>query len=200
MRLSTMAGAFALATSTVSAQYLNQSAPFALILISDDDTVNGSALIACHEGAAIEGLCIGAAVVGAPTTTYTFNYSAAETVDPAIGVTGLLTYELRGGNFNVSSPMELVYNPASNVAVPLVTPSENGQEVAFDDQNMLAIAQYIDDTLAGSPNPYNPKLLYRWYVCTTYEGYTYQTLAWVLGNGTPQNPTCVKVDVLRVFS
>jgi hypothetical protein len=195
-----IAGVLALATSIVSAQYLNQSAPFSLVLLSDDTTINGSALIACHEGAAIEGLCIGAAVVGAPTTTYTFNYSAAAPVDPAIGVTGLLTYELRGGNFNASSPMELIYNPASNVAVPLLTPSENGQEAAFDNDNKLSIAQYIDDTMAGSPNPYNPKLLYRWYVCTTYEGYTYQTLAWVLGSGAPQNPTCVKVDVLRVFS
>jgi hypothetical protein len=192
-------GTLALAISQVSAQFLNQSAPFALILTSDNDTINGSALIACHEGAAFEGLCIGAAVAGAPTTVYTFNFSSSEPVDPTIGVVGLLTYELEGGNFNVSSPMQLVYNPASNVAVPMLTPSYSGLEVAFDADNKLAIAQYIDDTEAPSPNPYNAQLLYRWYVCTTYDGYTYTTLAWALGKFAPQNPTCEKVDVVRVF-
>lgn len=41
-------------------------------------------------------------------------------------------------------------------------------------------------------------LVYRWYVCETYYGsYTYKNLAWVLGNKLPQNPSCVKVDVVR---
>jgi hypothetical protein len=42
---------------------------------------------------------------------------------------------------------------------------------------------------------------YRWYVCTTLvTSYTYSTLAWVLGSHSPQNPSCVKVDVVRVFA
>lgn len=194
-----IAGVLALATSQASAQYLNQSAPFSLVLSSDNATINGSALIACHEGAAIEGLCIGAAVAGARVSSYTFNFSSAATPDPTIGVTGLLTYELRGGNFNLSSPMQLSYNPASNVAVPLFMPAEYGQEVAFDPDNKMAIVGYLDDRLAPSPSPYDPKRLYRWYVCTTYAGYVYQTLAWALGEAEPQNPTCEKVDVVRVF-
>lgn len=191
--------ALALAASQVSAQYLNQSAPFSLIITSDNSTINGSSLITCHEGAAIEGLCFGAIVAGG-SSTYNFNYSSSVTPDPTIGVVGILTYELRGGNFNLSSPMQLTYNPASNVAVPMLTPSEGGQEVAFDANNKLTIPQYIDDTQAPAPNPYVPKPLYRWYVCTTYEGYTYTTLAWALGKDVPQNPTCQKVDVVRVFS
>ena len=200
-----IAGVLALAASQVSAQNLNQTGPFSLVLTSDDAKINGSSLtlVACHEGAAIEGLCIGGPLSGAPSapaSTFNFNYSSAATVDPTIGVVGLLTYELQGGNFNVSSPMELAYNPASNVAVPLLTPSDNGQEVAFDSAGKLAIPQYIDDTQAPSANPYNPKLLYRWSVCTTYEGYTYTTLGWTLGKDAPQNPTCKEVEVVRVFA
>lgn len=37
------------------------------------------------------------------------------------------------------------------------------------------------------------------YICTTYAGYLYQTLAWTLGNAPPENPTCQKVDVQRLF-
>lgn len=200
MRPSSILAGIALAASTASAQYLNQSAPFSLIITSSDPTTNGSSLITCHEGAGIEGLCFGAIVAGG-ASTYTFNYSASVTPDPNVGVVGLLTYLLQGGNFNESSPMELAYNPASNVAVPMLTPSISGQEVGFDKDNKLFIAQYVDDTKEPSTSPpYNPMPLYRWYVCTTYEGYTYTTLAWALGSAAPQNPTCKKVDVVRVFA
>lgn len=37
------------------------------------------------------------------------------------------------------------------------------------------------------------------YICDTYYGYRYTTLAWVLGNAPPQNPTCCAVDVVRQF-
>jgi hypothetical protein len=199
MKASFIAGFLALAASQATAQFTNQSAPFTLVLHSQNATINGSTLVPCHEGAAIEGLCYGSAVAGAPATQYNFNYSSASTPDPKIGVVGILTYELRGGNFNVSSPMELSYNPVSNVAVPLFTPGENSQEVAFDAANKLAIPGYLDDRQIASGSPYNPALYYRWYACTTNAGYTYQTLAWVMGDQRPENPTCQKVDVVRVF-
>jgi hypothetical protein len=46
--------ALAVATTTL-AQFTVQSDPFQLILLSSNSTLNGSALYACHEGAAIEG-------------------------------------------------------------------------------------------------------------------------------------------------
>jgi hypothetical protein len=197
MRSSIIAGFLALATSHVSAQFLNQSAPFNLYLRSSDPSLNGSALIACHEGAAIESLCVGAAVAGATPSVYYFNYSSSETPQAPIGIVGSLVWDLT--SVNLSSPMQLAYNAASNVAVPLLTPSEDFQEIAFDSANLLAIPNYIDDRLTGSSTPYHPELYYRWYVCTTNVGYTYETLAWTLGDAPPQNPTCVKVDVVRVF-
>jgi hypothetical protein len=134
--------------------------------------------------------------------------------------------------------MKFKYNLASNVAVPLLTPSENGQEVIFDADNKLAIAGCLDYRVSPVPNPtvpllnlgehgqkavfnantklaiagsmddraapasnrYNPELLHRWYVCNTYAGNLHITLAWTLGQAAPQNPTCEKVDVVRVFA
>lgn len=199
MRASLFAGLLAFAASHVTAQYTDQSPPFALTLISHNETINGSALIACHEGAAIEGLCYGKIVQGATPSTYNFNYSSASTVDPKIGQVGILTYMLRGGNFNFSTPMMFSINPVSNVAVPLFTPGSNTQQVAFDKDDKLAVPGYIDDRAPNAPSIYSPQLYYRWYACTTYAGYTYQTLAWTLGDHSPENPTCQKVEVVRVF-
>jgi hypothetical protein len=197
--LTSAASALLLATAT-TAQYTNQSAPFHLIVLSENSTVNGSTLFACHEGAAIEGLCLGSKEIVDTTTVYNFNTTTNEGLvfNATIGEPGYLTYELRGGNFNVSEPVQLSYDPTSNVAVPLFSPSESGTSVAFDEDDLLNIQGYVDDTTnpasIGGPYAY-----YRWYVCTTYEGYTYTTLAWALGNGSPENPTCVSVNVTRSY-
>lgn len=41
----------------------------------------------------------------------------------------------------------------------------------------------------------------RWFVCdsVTWGGYRYRTLSWMMGGGMPQNPTCQRVNVTRVF-
>lgn len=63
----------------------------------------------------------------------------------------------------------------------------------------MNIQSYLDDT-KSPPDSQHAHALYRWYVCNSnFEGYTYKTLGWVLGNGKPQNPSCEKVDVKRVF-
>lgn len=39
-------------------------------------------------------------------------------------------------------------------------------------------------------------------ICTTdYTGYSYNTLSWIIGDGTvpADNPTCTKVDIYRKF-
>lgn len=103
-----------------------------------------------------------------------------------------------GGNFNLSSPMSLSYNPSSNVAVPLFEPSDSGTEVAFKDDDLMGIPGFLDDTV--SPPAYNATTYYRWYICETNAGYDYTTAAWVMGDTTPQNPSCVKADIKRVFA
>lgn len=104
----------------------------------------------------------------------------------------------------VSQAMRLEYSPWSNVVRPGITFAQyegSGEAVAFDKDCLLNIIQYQDDTLEPASEYLNPpKRLYRWYICQTqYSGYRYTTLAWVLGPGLPQNPTCQKVDIKRMF-
>jgi len=128
---------------------------------------------------------------------FRFNTSSSSVSDSTIGPQGLLTYLLVGGNFQVSEPMQLSYNPTSNVALPLFEPSESGTQVGFDDDGKMFITGYIDDRQTNVT--YKLERYYRWYACTTYGGYTYNTLAWGMGEAVPQNPTCQKVDVVRVY-
>jgi hypothetical protein len=205
MRLSLLSLASAFTASTL-AQFDNQTAPFNLVLVSDNKTVDGDYLASCHSGAAIESLCL----AGKPSTSkpdpipaavYYFNYSTSVvTPNETLGTPGYVTWVLHGGNFNESQALELFYTAASDIAMPMFG---LGQEtsMAFDDKDMLNIQYYVDDTVTP-PKAGDSKAFYNWYACTTYfEGYTYNTLAWLVGDGSgkPQNPSCVKVGVKRVF-
>lgn len=196
-----MASLLAVATTQVTAQYTNQSDPFTLVLLSSNDTLNGTTLAPCHEGAAIEGLCLGSSITEPETdfSTYNFNTSSFDTgFNTTIGQTGILTWLLQGSSFNLSSPFGLSYSPTSNIAMPLFTPSTTSTTtVAFDEDDLLNIQSYLDDTT--SPITFGTQAYYRWYICDTYWGYAYTTLAWVVDKADPQNPSCVKVDVKRVF-
>ena len=81
--------------ASVTAQFTNQTAPFTLVVHSENATYNGASLFSCHEGAAIEALCVtagGTAVQegGAPAgSVYYLNYSTYSGPD-----LGLLTYNL----------------------------------------------------------------------------------------------------------
>ncbi|KAF2664605.1 hypothetical protein BT63DRAFT_483297 [Microthyrium microscopicum] len=192
-------------TASVTAQYTTQSDPFYLVLLSEDLQVNGSTLNACHEGAAIEGLCVGSKLPLNGTTTgfSTFQFNTSESItvpNPDIGETGLLTFTLRGSGFNESEAMSLYPYTASNVALPLFQPGYSQTPVAFDARELLNIQDYIDDTVDPAVAA-GPFALYRWYSCKVYyTGYRYTVLSWVYGKYPPQNPTCCKVDVLRVFA
>jgi hypothetical protein len=192
MRFSTLLS-LSTAVAAVSGQYLNQSAPFQLELVSTDASLNGQHLASCHEGAAIESLCL-YNVTDSPV--YYYNYSDTPSFK---STSGYLTYLLQGANFAVYEPLSFIYNVGSNVAVPMFSPADSGLPIAFDESNLLYVPSAIDDT----QNPINPSAgqqnLYRWYICTTYAGYTYQTLSWALGQYPPQNPTCCPVNVRRIF-
>ena len=111
---------------------------------------------------------------------------------------GFLEYELsylklnkrvtgENGSANESEPMFLNYNPGSNIAVPLFSPNSiDAQIVGFNGNNNMYIPTTGDDTVVP--------------LDATAEVYQYTTLAWLLGSeSAPQNPSCVKVDVKRVF-
>ncbi|CAK3868139.1 Hypothetical predicted protein [Lecanosticta acicola] len=181
------------------AQTYQQSAPFELIVQQPPNgKYNNQGLAACHEGAAIEALC-----VGYGSDQYQLNTTSGQTVAPDAGTPGTLTYALpaqnANGPINVSEAMSFYYDPSTNVALPLFEPSYTNVHVAFDRQARMNIQSSVDDTVTP-PKYTQPRALYRWFVCETYySGYTYTALTWALGNAKPENPSCQSVNVVRKF-
>jgi len=205
---------------------IKQSANFNLVVQSKNKTLNGKFLGACHDGAAFEGLCVvdGATDPRENYVSFQFNTTRSfctetnstgtfdvpcggDPVDPALQ-TGLITWWLNYGGTDsparVSQAFHLIYFPWSNVAMTQIEFSDyegEGTYTAFDKKGLLNILQYQDDTLEpGEEYLKKPRALYNWYICQTYwSGYRYTTLTWVLGSYPPQNPTCQKVNIKRVF-
>lgn len=157
-------GSFALPSS---AQTYNTSAPFTLQLESDNATLAGQSLGACHSGAAIEELCL-AGVVTDPDYSYTFyfNVSASEVVAAGQYETGIIFWILHGSGFNLSEPLTFGTPPLdTNVVPPLFEPSDEGASLAFDDDDKLFIySEYYDDTTfvpGDYPTQITPIPLYR---------------------------------------
>jgi hypothetical protein len=107
MHASVISFVLAFAATQIVAQNLNQSAPFNLVLSAANTTINGSLLDACHEGAAIEGLCLG----GAPTDSYAqynFNYTAQDPSSSSSGISG--TVGILVCNFPVPKSPDLLHH------------------------------------------------------------------------------------------
>lgn len=173
-------GAIASVVSAQDPYYNISSKPFHLVVKSaTNKTLNGRTLFACHEGAAIEGLCLGDKKLST-ADVYNFNTSVYSTpTNSAIGDTGVLTWLLPTSGQSYSSALSLSANPISNVAVPLFYPGDtDAQQVAFDNKDLLNIQGYLDDSVFPF-NSTETKAYYRWYICETYVGYQYTTLAWV---------------------
>jgi hypothetical protein len=91
---------------------------------------------------------------------------------------------------------------SSNIVNPTFYPGVSGYTViAFEESGYTYISAGSDDTVSP-PTYYNPpRKLRNWYICLTRWSYLYQTLSWKIGvTGEPQNPSCQKVDIVRVFN
>jgi hypothetical protein len=194
--------------AAANAQFYNEtSKPFQLVLTSNDTTINGSTLSTCHIGAALESLCLSNSNTTSnpnPIAPATFNFNT--TADPfapnaTLGVPGILTWTLQSSIGNISSSAYFNYDPTTDIAIPFLTPgSDTPQILAFDSQDRLNIQGYINWTSTPPNATAETTAYYRWYACQTYTtGYVYENLAWGLGAGKPENPTCVSVGVKRVF-
>ncbi|KAF2734891.1 hypothetical protein EJ04DRAFT_397062, partial [Polyplosphaeria fusca] len=191
-----------LLAATALSQFDTRSADFALVISSTNSTLNNTILSACHEGAAIEGLCLATPSDGNLTYSSRF-YTNTSSTSSSYG--GILGYDLHIlDDTIVPSSMIMADKITSNVAVPLFQPGDSGiQYIKFDDCGEMLIEVYVDDT-TNPPFAYvdPPRELRNWLVCETNAGYKYQTLAWLVGDprfATPQNPTCQKVEVRREF-
>jgi len=184
----------------VSAQYYNiTSKPFQLVAHTHNETYNGTVFTPCHEGAAIEGLCVGPKNTTSIYSNFNFNTTVYSQTNVTDGPSGLLVWTLHGGNFNESEALEFGYNPVSNVAHPQLFPSQSGILLNFDAHNRLNVQGYIDDRQEPQ-TVYNEVPYYRWVICQSNAGgYRYTTLNWVMGDAPAQNPTCVKTQVVRRF-
>jgi hypothetical protein len=187
--------AFAVFAATSLAQDSNQTAPFSLRLVSKNETLNGASLVACHEGAAVEGICVDFSRTS--SETFAFNYTDYSL--PYGTLVWNFTFTGEDGLASLWVPAALAFNLASNVAIPLFQPGYGNDEWTFDNHDLLLLGSYIDDTKAPGQQATGQKSYNRWYICDTYYGYAYTTLSWQLGRSPPQNPTCQKVDVKRVY-
>ncbi|KAK3115179.1 hypothetical protein LTR53_005728 [Teratosphaeriaceae sp. CCFEE 6253] len=195
-----LAGAITASAQNAASFYnYTQSPPFGLVLLSHDAKYNGSALSACHEGAAIESLCAlgNTTPTSSASNTFYFNtttdsYFPNYTTDSQ---PGLLVFNLpvtgSDGPFNASSPMSLRFDASSNLAGALFHPGyeQVNVNVAVTPQGHLNIPQYFNGTAVP---------LERWYVCETDYGYEYESIVWLMGDGTPDDPTCCPVEILVV--
>jgi hypothetical protein len=193
--------------AAVKAQYNITSKPFQLVLTSEDGTINDT-VSACHTGAALESLCLSNSNSTSkpdptPYSTFNFNtsiYSQEPVNHTELGKPGILTWFLPVNGYGmVPSAANFYYDPTTDIAVPILETGSSGTQLAFDDQDELLVQGYIQ-WCANPPNYGETYGLKRWYACRTYySGYQYVNLAWALGPNKPENPTCVKVDVKRVF-
>lgn len=184
-------------------QFTTQSDRFGLLVVSDNSTINGTLLGACHEGAAIQGLCITSATPVAPQSNYTSFYHNISAANPTYNVSdspGPIIYKwTAGGNLAVQSSLRLIFSPGSNVAVPIFSPGTTDTGYfSFDACNNLYIQRNLDDTVIPPRYLETPAKDQNWYICLTRYAYLYETLAWRAGGGSPQNPSCQKVTIKRV--
>jgi hypothetical protein len=196
--------AITVGTAAAQSDYLNQSAPFNLILSSTaNTTLDGLKLGACHSGASVESLCVYTGSASDNFYTFYFNTSTTLPSDPSSLPTGLLTWTLKSGTIEFNEAVTFLYNIASNLAFPMVWPSlTNQQTFTFTSEDLLAVPAYVNDAIEP-PAPYTGGVTFwnnRWVVCKTYwQGYSYTALQWVLGATEPQNPSCDAVTVKRIF-
>ncbi|KAH6642660.1 hypothetical protein C7974DRAFT_328184 [Boeremia exigua] len=207
MKLTALLFATLSAFTAVQGYYDISSPDFRLILRSSNSTLNGTALGACHQGAATEGLCPTRETVQNPPSSYTTFYHNVSSDDNATAgaanTKGILNWILQAADgANYSSAMGLSLSDTSNVANPIFFPGMIAHSpIAFEEDGCTYIEAVQDDTVSP-PVYFKPiRKVKNWYVCYTRWSYLYYTLAWKVGlTGQPQNPSCQKVDVIRVFN
>jgi hypothetical protein len=192
------------AAAVTSAQTYNEtSAPFHLIVTSDDDCTNYT-VSACHVGAGLESLCLSNSNTTDLRDAEVFNLNtSANSIapEPEFGVPGILTWFLPTNAGDIPSSVEFNYDPTSDLALPILgAGSNNPTQLAFDKEERLTVQGYTDHSVAPVSGQYNWTEYYRWFACDTlFTSYVYRNLAWGMGPQKPENPTCVAVNVTRVF-
>ena len=185
-----------------------RSEPFYLAVRSTNDTYNNKAVSACHQGALITSLCITDQEVNL-TSAPPF---ALNTITTPSGILEFNAPTAPNNQTNETStyfPMNFWWDVYTNVVMGFFQPLDAQQNIqpnqlmfAGEEGNELVMkGPVMNDTMAPNwrPSPAN-ETVNRWYVCDTWAPAPYQrtSVVWGLGAAEPQNPSCVKVDVVKV--
>jgi hypothetical protein len=172
-------------------------------------TITSHALGACHQGAALEGLCLTddtTAIPARPYTTFYHNVSS-DALANASNNKGILNWPLslnNGTNVIIaSSAMGFYYQLGTNLVDMGFTSGISGyQTVSFEENNgSMYIEVFIDDTGKAPVLRDPPIKASNWYLCPMGLGSSLQSLHWKIGlAGEPQNPNCSKVEVQRIWA
>jgi hypothetical protein len=183
-----------IATSVTTAAPTAVEKPFQLSVVSSNSTLNGKILAPCHWHVLTQGLCPQPATETKPERD---SFNTTTKPSGAVSMNWSLTRGQPGPqmvlNFTLSSSI------FSNVANAMFTSSDYAWDVFFDEKDLMYLEGMADDRKVPIEE-YTVQKYYRWYVCNTvYNSYRYQTLAWGQGEPAPQNPTCQKIDVKRLY-
>ncbi|KAH9882792.1 hypothetical protein J1614_000158 [Plenodomus biglobosus] len=181
-----VATTFAVPTSNAPA-YDYPSDGFHLLIKSDDPSLDGFTLAACHRGAAIESLCLSKSRFDSDPSRLSTYYHSAGSYN-AVDTGGSLVYVLRiTAGHEVPSAMHFSGRFGTNTQELMFSPGEGDESshVSFDESGGM----WRD----GSAD--------KWYLCGSTSGYPMNLLVWVDGDApTPQDPACQQVGVQRMWA
>ncbi|KAF1966432.1 hypothetical protein BU23DRAFT_603560 [Bimuria novae-zelandiae CBS 107.79] len=196
----------AFASGALAQIYNQSSVPFRLFLKSDNETLNGQSLGACHQGAAIEGLCPSGHTREDGAEDYNTFYQQTA-LEPVYNLPDNDTYGPLVWNLTVNGgeivPSYMTMDPYidSNIVNPTFGPGNSSfTSVAFTAGGCMYNPVWLDDTVSPPVFLDEAKKVENWYTCLTRTNYLYVTLSWKIGlTGEPQNPSCERALVIREF-
>ncbi|KAF2025316.1 hypothetical protein EK21DRAFT_116952 [Setomelanomma holmii] len=194
-------------------RYTVASKPFRLLLKSNNATLDGTALGACHQGILRKWLCFSnrrlaindrsdEAMYG---FTFYHNVSSAVPDNPnAVDRPGVLGWNIQPGRPNHTE----TYHLSMNIETGAVSDSKRTPNIGvliFDNDwgyerqyTLVNFDQCGQMYRADTENP--PMNVKNWYVCDVQYNYQYEPLAWKVGlTSELNNPTCQKVEVERIW-
>jgi hypothetical protein len=193
----------------VDAQWTVVSKPFQLILQSTNATLDGtckyacsiftrltnipSALSTCHVGAARETLCTTSTRVP-KGTTFQHNTSISDSSTSVNDSPGMLWQLLvAAGGIEYPSPMQIIQDGQTELAMLNFFPGQPFTAIRFAEDG----AMYVSLNVNGKGD----QKIESWYVCSTAREHEMETLNWkITMSGAPQNPTCQRVRVQRIYA
>ncbi|KAJ8064717.1 hypothetical protein OCU04_007037 [Sclerotinia nivalis] len=189
-----------------------QSGPFILSLVSNHTDIDGSFLYACHTGAARNALCAPSKCDVRYILPSTFYFNTSRYFPMFYGeAEGYLTYNMKFYNDDqlISCPTTMSPETTEGYSHPEIFPSSNttAGRFTFDKFDYLTRVEtstwpILEDFNLDPTNDFALIRYQKWSICTEYSPsstYTYRTLVWYDGVGSPDVGNCHNVRVKRTF-